>query len=153
MGRTGELHDIEGREDCERLVRAFYERAMTDPLIGFLFTDVAKLDLDAHVPVIADFWETVLLGGPAYRGGAFAPHASLNRLAPLLPGHFDRWLTLWRAAVDEHFAGPRAELAKAHALRVARAFQRRLAGLPADVEPSAAPGVLQISVHAPASGR
>ena len=55
-------HDIETREDCERLVRAFYGRALTDPIIGFIFTDVAKLDLEAHVPTITSFWETVLLG-------------------------------------------------------------------------------------------
>src|SRR5581483_7154751 len=56
------LTDIETREDCERLVRAFYGRALTDPFLGFLFTDVAKLDLDAHVPRITSFWETILLG-------------------------------------------------------------------------------------------
>jgi hemoglobin len=66
-------HDIVDRADCERLVRAFYGRALTDPVIGFLFTDVAHLDLEAHVPVITSFWETVLLGAQTYGGGAFAP--------------------------------------------------------------------------------
>ncbi len=71
-------HDIESRADCERLVRAFYGRALTDPIIGFIFADVAKLDLEAHVPQITSFWETVLLGGQSYRGGAFRPHAELH---------------------------------------------------------------------------
>lgn len=141
--------DIETREDCELLVRSFYARALTDPLIGFLFTDVARLDLEAHVPKVADFWETILLGAPSYRGGAYAPHALLHRQVPLLSGHFDRWLVLWEAAVDEHFDGPRATEAKAHAQRVARAFQRRLAGLPPE-EPEPGAGLLQISLHAPA---
>ena len=57
-----ERHDIETREDCERLVRTFYGRALADPIIGWLFTDVAKLDLEAHVPRITSFWETILLG-------------------------------------------------------------------------------------------
>ena len=56
---TGELRDIESRADCERLVRAFYGKAMEDELIGWLFTDVAHLDLEEHVPVITSFWETV----------------------------------------------------------------------------------------------
>ena len=34
--------DIETRADCERLVRAFYGRALTDPMIGWIFTDVAR---------------------------------------------------------------------------------------------------------------
>jgi hemoglobin len=120
--------DIEDRADCERLVRTFYERALTDPVIGFLFTDVAHLDLDAHLPVIASFWETVLLGAQTYRGGAFAKHAALHEKAPLRGGHFERWLFLWRTTVDELFAGPRADEAKRHAERVAGAFHGRLSG-------------------------
>lgn len=120
------MGDIETRADCERLVREFYERAFEDPLIGWLFTDVAKLDLEAHLPRIASFWETVLLGGRSYGGGAFRPHAALHTRAPLRAAHFQRWLMLWEQSVDELFAGPRAELAKAHAHRVARAFHARL---------------------------
>jgi hemoglobin len=118
--------DIHDRADCERLVRAFYGRAMVDPIIGWIFVDVAKLDLAAHVPQIAAFWETVLLGARSYGGGAFRPHALLNARVRLRAGHFERWLWLWRATVDDLFAGERAELAKAHAERVARAFQERL---------------------------
>jgi len=127
---AGDLPDIETRADCERLVRAFYSRALADPLIGWLFVDVAKLDLEAHIPVITSFWETILLGAQSYAGGAFAKHAALNARAELKGAHFERWLVLWRATVDELFAGPRAELAKAHASRVAHAFHRRLQGLP-----------------------
>ena len=121
------MADIETRADCERLVRAFYERALVDPVIGWLFTDVAKLDLEEHVPRITDFWQTVLLGGLAYRGGVFGPHARLHEKAGLRPGHFTRWLALWTETVDGLFAGERAELAKAHAMRTANAFISRLA--------------------------
>ena len=43
------MPDIETRADCERLVRAFYGRALEDPIIGFIFTDVAKLDLEEQL--------------------------------------------------------------------------------------------------------
>ncbi|HEY3774018.1 MAG TPA: group III truncated hemoglobin [Solirubrobacteraceae bacterium] len=125
-----ELHDIESREDCEALVRTFYGRAMTDPILGFIFTDVAHLDLEAHVPKITSFWETILLGARSYGGGAFAPHAALNQKVTLFAGHFERWLWLWRMSVDERFAGERADLAKRHAERVAAAFYARLNGQP-----------------------
>jgi hemoglobin len=142
--------DIEDRADCERLVRTFYSRALGDPLIGWIFTDVAKLDVEAHVPVIASFWETILLGSQTYRGGAFAPHAALHMQIGLRPGHFERWLTLWHATVDDLFAGPRAELAKAHATRVAHAFLGRLQSLPVLGEPEADPrrsALLTITRH------
>jgi hemoglobin len=141
------LKDIENRDDVERLVRAFYSRAMTDPMIGYLFTDVAKLDLEAHVPVITDFWETILLGAKAYSGGAFAPHASLHRKSPLMPGHFERWLWLWRGTVDELFAGPVADEAKAHANRVGRAFYQRIEAISAGIDPAALPGPIAVTQH------
>jgi len=135
--------DIRDRADVERLVRAFYAKALDDTMIGYLFTDVARLDLEAHVPRITDFWESVLLGAGSYNGGAFAVHQQLDARSPLRGGHFERWITLWTQTVDELFAGTTAEQAKAHARRVARAFNRRLQGLPDD-ETVAPGGVLQI---------
>jgi hemoglobin len=147
---TADRHDIETRADCERLVRAFYSRALEDPVIGFLFTDVARLDLEAHVPVIASFWETILLGARSYGGGAFRPHAALHAKAPLREGHFARWLALWRTTVDELFAGDRAELAKAHAERVARAFLLRLQAHPSALDlGGAGAGGLVVTRHGP----
>lgn len=144
---NGELHDIEDRADCERLVRAFYGRALTDPIIGFLFVDVAQLDLEEHLPVIASFWETILLGNQTYTGGAFHVHADLHRQVPLRAGHFERWLLLWRTTVDELFVGERAEQAKSHAQRVAGAFHRRLPD-PGANPPAVAPsGGLAITRH------
>ena len=134
MPAARDSKDIDTRADCERLVRAFYGRALTDPIIGFIFVDVAKLDLEAHVPRITSFWETVLLGARSYGGGAFRPHAEIHLQVPLRRAHFDQWLNLWKSTVDELFAGERAELAKAHAVRVAAAFHQRLQSIapPAD---------------------
>jgi hemoglobin len=140
-------HDVDTRADCERLVRAFYAKAMQDPLIGWIFVDVAKLDLEAHIPVIASFWETILLGARTYGGGAFAVHASLHARAGLQRGHFERWLVLWEETVDELFAGERAELAKAHAHRVAGAFQRRLAAFPSPNDPAPPRDGLPLTQH------
>jgi hemoglobin len=142
-------HDIETREDCERLVREFYGRALPDVMIGYLFTDIAQLDLEAHVPEITDFWATILLGAQSYSGGAFRPHYALHQKSPLKSGHFERWLTLWRGTVDELFVGPRAELAKQHATRVARAFHGRLESLSAEQAGPAVPGGLLVVQHEP----
>lgn len=131
MLRAMTAADIDTRADCERLVRAFYTRTLADPILGFIFTDVAHLDLDTHVPRITAFWETVLLGAHTYSGGAFAPHAALNAKVTLYAGHFERWLWLWRTTVDELFTGPRATQAKRHAERVAAAFYSRLSAQPA----------------------
>lgn len=139
--------DIETRDDLERLVRAFYAKAFADEIIGFIFVDVAKLDLEAHVPQITSFWETVLLDGHSYSGSAFRPHADLHAKVGLRMGHFDRWLQLWFGTVDELFAGPVAGQAKVHALRVAQAFHGRLQSFPSPLDPPAAAPGLVVTQH------
>lgn len=148
-----DLHDIETRADCERLVRAFYGRALEDPIIGWIFVDVAKLDLDEHVPKIASFWETILLGTQSYTGSPFRPHAELHAQVGLRAGHFGRWLALWNTTVDELFVGSRATVAKAHALRVGQAFHGRLQSYPSPADAAPDPSALLVTRHGPPGPR
>jgi hemoglobin len=144
------MGDISTREDCAALVRAFYTRALTDEVIGFLFTDVAQLDLEHHLPRITRFWETVLLGARTYGGGAFSPHIALNAQVPLRRGHFERWLWLWQGTVDELYAGAVADEAKRHAARVANAFHARIEAINTQ-QPDPGPGVTQSGNVTPVS--
>lgn len=131
-----ERQDIQHRNDIERLVRTFYRRAFEDPLLGPIFTDVARMDLEAHLPQMCDFWETVLFRAGSYRGNAFRPHARINSLAPLRWEHFEQWLVLWSSTIDELFAGSAADLAKQQAALTASAIMRRLERIE-DFEPIA----------------
>ena len=63
-----------------------------------------------------------------YQRNALAVHAELHARCPLRTEHFTRWLALWRATVDDHFAGITAELAKTQAERIAWSISRRLLG-------------------------
>lgn len=120
--------DIADRDDIAALLRDFYGRAFLDPLLGPVFVDVARLDLEAHLPVMCDFWETVLFRSGRYHGNALVPHRRLHALTPLTPRHFARWLELWRETVDDRHCGPRAEAAKVQATRIADSMCRRLDG-------------------------
>lgn len=120
--------DITDRDDIIELLRDFYDRAFRDELLGPVFIEVARMDLDEHLPVIADFWETVLLRTGSYRRNALAPHQRLHARARLTAAHFAQWLKLWQAAVDDRHAGPKAELAKLQGSRMAGAMRRRIVG-------------------------
>jgi hemoglobin len=124
------VHDIETRADIDEILRAFYNSAFADGELGHIFTDVAHMDVDAHLPVIGNFWEKVLLNTDVYRGNAMRVHQDLHHRFPLTSAHFDRWLELWSAAVDDRFAGPIADQAKAHAVRISAAMLRNLDRLP-----------------------
>lgn len=120
--------DLASRADVEVLVRAFYLRAFADPLLGPIFRDVARMDLEAHLPVMCDFWQTVLFRAGLYRRNALQVHADLHAVFPLSSEGFARWLSLWTATVDDHFQGDKAELAKTQAARIAYSISRRLLG-------------------------
>lgn len=124
------VSDLTNRVDVEHLVTTFYHRAFDDDLLGPIFTEVAHLDLDHHMPIMCDFWETVLFRAGLYKRNAFGVHVDLNDKVPLGSEHFERWLQIWVENVDDHFAGEAAERAKTQATRIATSINRRLQGLP-----------------------
>lgn len=120
--------DITDRRDLAGLLTDFYGRAFTDDLLGPVFVDVARMNLADHLPVMCDFWLTVLFHSGQYKRNALKPHLQLHTLAQLTPAHFERWLALWVATVDDRHSGDKAEQAKLQATRIAGSMSRRITG-------------------------
>jgi hemoglobin len=118
--------DIGSREDLVRLLEVFYERALADERIGHFFTKVVPLDLHAHIPVIADFWESVLLDGRGYRKNVMEVHRHIHLLSSIRKEHLDRWVALFSATVDDLFSGDKAELAKQRGRSIATMMDIKL---------------------------
>jgi hemoglobin len=111
--------DIVGRKDIEKLVAKFYEKVMADSLLAPVFGHV---DWPHHLPIISNFWSSILLGDKSYEGNPFQKHVNL----PLTNAHFDRWLTLFEETVNENFAGITANEAKSRANTIAGIFRHKL---------------------------
>lgn len=120
--------DIKNRADIEKLVTHFYEKVKPDPTIGFIFNEVVNMDWEHHVPLIIDFWETILLDNPLYKKNAMEVHYDLNKKIRLQKAHFETWLALFNSSVDELFEGKIASLAKARAASIAGIMQFKMAG-------------------------
>jgi len=118
---------IETREDIELLVDQFYSRVLKDPMLQPIFIEVAGIQLEEHLPILYDFWESLLLQTNNYRRNTMAKHLELNRKFPLTKAHFDRWLGLLNETIDELFEGQKAELAKVRALSIATMMQIKMA--------------------------
>lgn len=123
--------DLVDRADVEALLRRFYNRVLTDEVLAEPFAQLRSTGLDAHIPVMCDFWETVLFRAGRYRGSALTAHRVVHQRTPLSGKHFVRWLTVWRDTVDEMYRGTAAERAKVQAARIAWAMHRRLTGVDA----------------------
>jgi len=107
--------DIVSRADIEKMVFQFYEAVKKDETIGFIFTDVVQMNWEKHIPVIVDFWETILLDNPVYTKNAMEVHYDLNKKLPLQKEHFSSWVHLFTTTIDDLFEGKTAILAKTRA--------------------------------------
>lgn len=120
------MKDITTREDITLLVKEFYRKVRQNETLGYIFDDVMKIDWDYHIPILIDFWETILLDTASYRRNAMEVHFQVNEKVKLQPFHFTTWLNLFDTTVDEYFAGEKASLAKKRAHSVAGLMQLKL---------------------------
>ncbi len=111
--------DILTRNEIKMLVDRFYEKVISDTLLGPTFSHV---DWPHHLPIMYNFWSSMLLGDQTYQGNPLQKHLPLaiNRT------HFDQWLSLFRQTVDENFEGEKAEEVKMRAQSIAGIFQVKM---------------------------
>lgn len=120
------MRDIEARNDIETIVNQFYDKVRADEVIGFIFNDIAKVNWEAHLPVMYDFWEFTALGTGSFTRNAMSPHFELNEKIKLMPAHFERWLKLFNETIDALFAGKNADTMKGRAQNIARLMEHKL---------------------------
>jgi hemoglobin len=92
-----------------------------------MFTDVAKLDLEAHLPILVDFWDMVLFQSDTYQKNALQLHMHLHKQSPLTAEHFNTWLNYFNNTIDELYEGRIALLAKQRAKSIATVMQIKIA--------------------------
>ena len=125
--------DIENRNDIELLVNNFYNKVKTDPVIGFIFNEIVRVNWERHLPVMYDFWENTLFYTGGYIGNPMETHRRLNKLIPLNAGYFQQWTHLFTSTVDELFTGEKAELAKQRATSISTIMQIKILHQPGDI--------------------
>lgn len=123
---------MDSRAAIEHFVDCFYARVLQDKKLAPLFLDVARIDLAVHLPHIKNYWCKLLLQEPGYHRHTMNIHRQLHRKHALAPAHFDRWLQLFIATVDENFKGESADKAKRIAVSIAGNMQQGLTSVAAD---------------------
>lgn len=124
--------DIENREDLLLLMQEFYKKLLADDAINYLFTDVAKIDLPHHLPILVDFWDSILFQSDTYRKNAMQPHMVLHQKSPLQKKHFEIWLDYFKETVDKLFEGVKAFSVKEKATSIATVMQIKIRQLPSN---------------------
>jgi hemoglobin len=106
----------------ERLVRAFYARAMQDDLLGPVFASRIS-DWEPHLQRIFAFWSSVALMSGRYHGQPMRVHLPL----PVDAAHFDRWLALFEETAQEICPPAAAEHFIERARRIAQSLEAGMA--------------------------
>jgi hemoglobin len=118
--------DIENRRNIETLVNHFYEKVKSDPIIGYIFTDIAHVNWEKHLPVMYNFWENAIFYTGTYNGNPMQIHQHLHRVANLKTEHFEQWIRLFTSSVDELFEGDNANLIKQRAISISTVMQIKI---------------------------
>jgi len=118
--------DIENRDDLLKLVTSFYDKLLSDPSISYLFTEVAKIDLEHHLDILVDFWDMIIFHSDTYQKNAMQPHLIVNSQSPINDEHFKTWLNYFYTTLDELFEGENTELAKQRAKSIATVMQLKI---------------------------
>lgn len=127
MKILAEKKDISKPKDIQRVINAFFKLVRKDALLATYFADKSKEDWDAFLPVMYSFWENVLFYSGGYFGNPMQRHKELNDLRSFSEEHYHQWLFLFSKAVDDRYAGEKAELMKERALNIATIMQVKLA--------------------------
>lgn len=120
------MRDIQTREDLHLLMSEFYKKLLADPKINFVFTEVAKIDLQPHLWDLVDFWEQILLNTGSYRKNVLQIHMDLNQKIKLSEEHFAIWLQHFNCTIDQEFTGQIAENMKTRALSIATVLKIKM---------------------------
>ena len=99
------------------LVHRFYEKVRGDAVLGPVF-EARIADWGPHLERMVAFWSSVALMTGRYHGAPVPAHASL----PVTWGHFERWLTLFRATARDVCPPAGAALVIERAERIARSL-------------------------------
>lgn len=120
------MKDIENQEDLYLLVDEFYKKLLTDPNISYIFTDVVKIKILEHLPILVTFWSQAILGTGGYTKNLTEIHLNIDKKEHLTPELFKIWLGHFNTTVDELFAGQKAEQIKTQALSIATIMQIKI---------------------------
>lgn len=118
--------DITKKKDIEVVMTAFYSKVKADKTIGFFFKEMSDGVWLKHLEKMCSFWENVLFFTGDYEGNPMETHRQINQKQTTEPIHFQRWMKLFNATIDEIYEGANASKMKEHALAISAAMLRKL---------------------------
>ena len=116
------------KENLNKMVVLFYTKILKDEIVGPFFIEKLGDDLNnehwvPHIELLTDFWASIALGDPTYRGNPFGPHVNIANISRVA---FSRWLELFSQTLDIIYIPQIADQFKQRSTVIAGNFMRNL---------------------------
>jgi hemoglobin len=117
------LKDLDCKDNIALFVRSFYTKLLADDQLSPIFHDVAKIDLEQHIPRICSYWEKLLLGDKSYQRHTMNIHREIDNQQAFTAHDFELWLQHFTNTARFEFSGPKSERAVVVASTIAKNMQ------------------------------
>jgi len=124
---TKKMNDIQNQDDLYLIVDEFYKKLLADDKISYIFTDVVKIKIEEHLPILVTFWSQAILGTGGYFNNLTQIHLDVNAKSYLSKELFDIWLIHFDSAINENFEGFNCERMKNMAHDLSTIMQIKIA--------------------------
>lgn len=116
--------DILHRRDIKFIISEFYQKLLTDNQMAPFFQElVLSNHLEAHLEMITDFWEDLLLDSHLYSNNVLKKHMDIHQKLPFQKLHFDVWLGYLIDTIEASYEGLKADQMIARARSIATVMQ------------------------------
>lgn len=121
------MNDVLNQDNLYLIVDEFYKRLLADEKISYIFTDIVKIRLEEHLPILVTFWSQAILGTGGYFNNLTQIHLDVDLKSHLSKELFDVWLIHFEAAINENFKGLNCERMKNMAHNLSTIMQIKIA--------------------------
>ena len=120
------MKDIQTQQDLYLLVNQFYKKLLSDKSISYIFTDIVKIKIEEHLPILVTFWSQMILGTGGHTNNLTDIHLKIDKLSHLSSELFEIWLMHFNSNVNELFEGENDNKVMAQAQQLAMIMQIKI---------------------------
>ena len=73
---------ISSPSDIKTLVDRLYDKVNQDEILSPIFNEIMQVNWDAHLPIMYQFWGSLLLGEHSYTGNPMQKHIEISKIVP-----------------------------------------------------------------------
>ncbi len=120
------MTDIENQQDLYFMVAEFYKNLLADTKIAYIFTDLVKIKIEEHLPILVTFWSQMIFGTGGYTNNLTDIHLKVDQMEHLTPELFEIWISHYNETLDENFNGKNADEIKHQAQNLSIILQIKI---------------------------